>query len=244
MKRILLALVAGALSLSAQTPATGIKGTMHDLSVSGANGGVTNYTQICKFCHSPHGAAPAALQVIPLWGHMTTAATYTMYNTTNNPNSMMNPLTIVDAAPSGPSMACLSCHDGTVAVNARMAGGYSVSYGSMNASATSAGDFSITSGGTGAGAYTLGTLTKHIVGTLSGTNVDLTTVHPIAVTYDNVKQPALWAAPKAPAEIFQGKVQCASCHDVHNWSPDGGTTGLFLRDTTVGSKLCLDCHNK
>ena len=137
-------------------------------------------------------------------------------------------------------MACLSCHDGTVAVNARMAGGFSVSYGAMNTAGTHYADFSVS----GSGTSTLGTLTTHIVGKLTGTNVDLTTVHPISVTYDATLQPALQPAPIAPAKIFQGKVQCASCHDVHNWSPDGGTTSLFLRDSTVGSKLCLDCHIK
>ena len=238
MKRILLALVAG-LTLTAATPNTGVTGTPHDLSF-GTGTGTTTYTQICKFCHSPHGAAPAADQVVPLWGHMTTAATYTMYNTTNNPNSMMNSATIVDAAPSGPSMACLSCHDGTVAVNARMAGGYSVSYGGMNASATNAADFSVS----GTGTTSLGTLTKHLVGKLTSGNVDMTTVHPIAVEYNSIKQPALKATPLAPMVLFNNKVQCASCHDVHNYSPDGGTTRSFLRDSTVGSKLCLDCHTK
>ena len=244
MKRILLLLAAGALTLSAQVqPNQGVSKTLHDLSATGF-AAQTDYAQVCKFCHSPHGAAPATAQVIPLWGHKTTAATYTMYNTTNNPNSMMSATTIVDAAPSGPSMACLSCHDGTVAVNARMAGGYSYSYGNMNTAATNAGDFNIVGEVSGTKTYQMGYLTKHIVGAKTGSNVDLTTVHPIGVSYSSAQNPGLWDNPKAPAEIYAGKVQCASCHEVHNWSPDGGITGLFLRDTTVGSKLCLDCHNK
>jgi len=34
------------------------------------------------------------------------------------------------------------------------------------------------------------------------------------------------------------KMQCATCHDVHS-SRNGRP---FLRDTTTGSALCLDCH--
>ena len=41
--------------------------------------------------------------------------------------------------------------------------------------------------------------------------------------------------------LFNNRMECASCHDVHN----GGTTpgpGL-LRITTNGSQLCLTCHD-
>ena len=88
---------------------------------------------------------------------------------------------------------------------------------------------------------------------------DLTSVHPIGVVYNTTVDSGL----RLPvgqyvnglAKLFGGgpvslaapsgilKVQCASCHDVHNWTgATGVSSGYFLRDTMNGSQLCLDCH--
>lgn len=252
MKRLLSTLGIGvfALSLQAQTPtvpATGVVGTAHDLSATGLHK-QTDYTQVCKFCHSPHGANSGAAQLVPLWGHKNTTATFTMYGTpgsATNPNSQLKTTTI-DAQPSGPSLACLSCHDGTVAVNAR----YSTvrpNYGNFNTTADNAADFNVSV----VGGKTYGTLKTHTVGapTLDANgNVtaqgDLSTVHPIGVKYEG-EAAELWATPKAGVKLFNGMVQCASCHDAHNYKGAAGTsTGAFLRLTTDGSTLCLACHNK
>ena len=239
MKRVLLLLAAGSLALMAAQPPTGVVGSMHDLSKTNTTAfttAVTDYAQVCKFCHSPHGAAPASAQVVPLWGHKTTAATYTMYTS----ETMAAAGYVADAAPSGPSAACLSCHDGTVAVNARMAGGYSYSYGNVTTTST---DFSIVA--ENSGKAQMGYLTNHVVGVKTGSNVDMTTVHPIGVAYNATDVANFFAAPKTAGMLFNNKVQCASCHDVHNWQgPAGTTSGLFLRVTTDGSALCLQCHNK
>jgi len=40
--------------------------------------------------------------------------------------------------------------------------------------------------------------------------------------------------------LFDGKMECASCHDVHNRF---GVSGL-LKMSNVNSELCLTCHNK
>jgi predicted CXXCH cytochrome family protein len=40
--------------------------------------------------------------------------------------------------------------------------------------------------------------------------------------------------------LFSGKMQCATCHEVHS-----NTVGRpFLRASTTGSDLCLGCHGK
>ncbi len=85
----------------------GIVGTKHDLSSSGS--GATLSTQICNVCHTPHNALSATNA--PLWNHTITTATFTPY-------SGGGTLDATVGAPSGVSLLCLSCHDGTVALDA------------------------------------------------------------------------------------------------------------------------------
>jgi predicted CXXCH cytochrome family protein len=40
--------------------------------------------------------------------------------------------------------------------------------------------------------------------------------------------------------LFDGKMQCATCHDVH----DNTSSRPFLRASTTGSEICLACHGK
>ncbi|MBI5700518.1 hypothetical protein HZC34_01570 [Candidatus Saganbacteria bacterium] len=85
-----------------------IKGTKHDLSASG----IGTYkaaaeTQICVFCHVPHGSSAAD----PLWNHASTVQSFTPYNQSVSLTLKSNP-----GQPDGASKLCLGCHDGTVAV--------------------------------------------------------------------------------------------------------------------------------
>ena len=41
-------------------------------------------------------------------------------------------------------------------------------------------------------------------------------------------------------KFFNGKVECASCHEPHN----NGPTVKMLRISNTGSQLCLVCHGK
>jgi predicted CXXCH cytochrome family protein len=76
-----------------------VVGTKHDLRTF--NGGTG--TQTCSYCHAPHGASAN----VPLWNHTMTTATFTIYNSATRVMTIGQP---------GPvSLACLSCHDGTVA---------------------------------------------------------------------------------------------------------------------------------
>ena len=237
MKRILLtvaALVTG-LSMNAQTS---VVNTKHNLSATGTMS-LTTYTQVCKFCHSPHGAQAGDAQKIPLWAHFNSTQTFTMYG--SNPNQTLK-TTTVDSQPSGPSMACLSCHDGTVAVNARsgygdpLSSSYARRFGDMNEASTSAADFDIQIDANG---YKMGYMKKSVAGVNKD---DLSTVHPIAIAYDTVANTQLVpVANLTGVKLFNGKVQCSSCHDAH-----GAAAGasFFLRVTTTGSALCLACHVK
>jgi len=42
--------------------------------------------------------------------------------------------------------------------------------------------------------------------------------------------------------LFSNRMECASCHDVHNTKTVPGTK-LLVKDS-AGSELCLTCHNK
>ncbi|MBL0311279.1 MAG: hypothetical protein IPP78_00925 [Holophagaceae bacterium] len=237
MKHILFALVA---IVSASALQGQIAASPHDLSTTGPRG-KTNTTQTCVFCHTPHGAIgsvssevagqPIAAQLIPLWNHSTTATVFTMYNTTNNPISNLQG--VVDATVTGASLACLSCHDGVLAVGA-------ISNLPNDVAAIT---YTAFAGGLDA--------TGHIIGTAK-MGVDLTNDHPISITYMNagntapldpgMKMPSTFAA--NGVKLFANKVQCASCHDVHNWGTVAAGTRPFLAYTMTASGLCLQCHTK
>ncbi|HEY0633813.1 MAG TPA: hypothetical protein VGE00_00410, partial [Gammaproteobacteria bacterium] len=118
---ITLLLGAGLLGLSSLASA-GIVNTKHNLGSGNIdpvnNNYVTDTADTCVFCHTPHKAASAT---VPLWNKgLTSSATYTAYSSTT-----MDGTTNFTGST---SMACLSCHDGTQAmdniVNAPGSGGY------------------------------------------------------------------------------------------------------------------------
>ncbi|MBN2755906.1 MAG: cytochrome c3 family protein [Bacteroidales bacterium] len=81
-----------------------ITGTGHDFSGNAwANG------EICIVCHTPHNGI--ASDQAPLWNHEITTATYTLYD--NTTSSTFNATT---GQPAANSLLCLSCHDGTIAL--------------------------------------------------------------------------------------------------------------------------------
>ena len=203
MKKSLVAVaVIAALAIAGQAYAAGITGTAHDFR------GTSWYTgnQICVVCHTPH---KANLTVQPLWNH-------TM-GTNNYTNNLTTVFGTSWGAVNGASLLCLSCHDGTVALD---------SYGGNVGS-----NFIGTGGRVGNGT------------TLNGN-------HPISINYT----PTLITSGELRTEtdaksagVFlygaagSGKIECGSCHDVHNGADikDG-----LLRVTNTGSTLCLACHIK
>src|SRR6476469_7673561 len=114
MKKLNLLLVGVALTLPSLSQAAinkGIEGSPHDFSG-------TNYTWntrkgVCSPCHSAHNTDPA--QIAPLWNHATTTGPFTMYSSPTLDAAM-------PATPTGVALACLSCHDGTLGLNAPIGG--------------------------------------------------------------------------------------------------------------------------
>lgn len=102
---VLMAVLAG-MGVACLAQAGSIVGSKHDLSVTGLTDG-----QICIACHTPHNADTSTVDA-PLWNHALTTATYTLYDSptfTGKPSQ---------TSPGGVSKLCLSCHDGTVALDA------------------------------------------------------------------------------------------------------------------------------
>jgi cytochrome c553 len=104
--------------------AAGITDTKHNLTSTGAGPNKQNTTdQICVFCHTPHGSDTSA--PVPLWNKKmnVTGATYTTYDSLNT-STLDGAVLSVGSV----SLACLSCHDGTQAmdniINAPGSGGY------------------------------------------------------------------------------------------------------------------------
>ena len=171
-----------------------ITGSAHDF--SGADWNTSG--EICITCHTPHNAS---ITENLLWNHGVTAATFTLY--TNSDGTLDGTTT----QPAGSSKLCLSCHDGTVALD-NFGGGA----GDLAANAISTGDL--------------------------GTNIS--DDHPVSITYvpgTETGQDAELVA--APVLLIDGKVECASCHDVHD-----DTHGNFLVMANTASALCLECHIK
>ncbi len=119
-----LALVGGACLLFGSAASwAGILGSQHDLSTGGSSqiSATSPTDQVCVFCHTPHGASTSA--PAPLWNRALVSGTYQRY-------SSLGTVTLDGAeAPVGSiSLACLSCHDGTQAmdsvINAPGSGGY------------------------------------------------------------------------------------------------------------------------
>ncbi len=110
---IISSLLALALSslLSAAAPGQGIISSSHNLSASGPGPvRATAESQICVFCHTPHGGRSQA----PLWNRHDSQAAYIPYN---SPSLLASP-----GQPTGASKLCLSCHDGTVAMGDLVSG--------------------------------------------------------------------------------------------------------------------------
>jgi len=228
-----------------------IAGGTHDFSTNttgyatynwSGNGG--SYVNPCQICHIPHKAPDAGLTGAPLWNHAASKNnSYVTYDSGNSATFNALHLTVT----LGSSAACLSCHDGSMAVNQSYgatspkafgtnvtAGFYAPTWAVETASAT-AGAWS---GASGAGPY-LG-------------RSDLTHMHPIGVSYTAalLKDPTLQPLPVAGSvfsQMLKGTaqtVECASCHDIHGTIGASGTVSHSLIVDVNNAALCETCHQQ
>lgn len=248
--------------------AAGIATSKHNLSLNTNSVYQTTTTEICVFCHTPHGGDTS--KDAPLWnrGATATGTGFTLYDgswgsrpsTFDGSGEALQP-------PGSISALCLSCHDGATAldllINKPGSGGFN-------------------SGGLSAGFTFNGTDNKMPSGGITNIGSDLRNDHPIGVPYCGGK--ASGASTAGPTVVANCKdsdfnaaatdsglfwvdnsvgttgtrektdmilyvraftnsgnwpsVECGSCHDPHS------SNATFLRIPNTGSQLCLTCHAK
>jgi len=195
------------LALPAAAAAQSIEQTKHNLSASGP-GSIVAATdnKICEFCHTPHASSP----VSALWNRRDTAASYIPYTSST---AIAQP-----GQPTGNSLLCLSCHDGTIALGELLSRGTPIAM---------SGGVTVMPPGEG----------------LTGT--DLRFDHPISFRYTSTlaSQNGELAAPGSFDPRLKldgnGELQCTTCHDAHD-----NTYGAFLVKPNIGSQLCTECHQQ
>jgi predicted CXXCH cytochrome family protein len=178
------------------------------LTLKGYSG--TGADQVCIYCHTPHNANGNAM--VPLWNHATTTQTYTVYSS-NTLNA-----TVGQPGATSNTKACLSCHDGSVALD---------NFGTGRTGSTN----NVT------GSALLGTALNNDHPVSFTYNAALATTDGGLVSPDVA---GAWVnATLKEIPLFSGQLECASCHNVHD-----NTKGNFLRVSNGGSALCLKCHVK
>ena len=192
----------------------GIARTPHDSRLWQPGG----QTHLCVMCHAPHTASTEGA----LWNRAMSSSTYALYG--------LSSITDVPGQPGAVSRVCLSCHDGTLGVDAI-----------RNVAGTFRPDSGVTSVGS----------TPY-----SG--------HPYGITYDttfSIRDQSL-ADPEttlvtigaststhksgtvASMMLVGGKLECTSCHDVHNRYTAGSNAKGLVKISLEHSSLCLKCHAK
>lgn len=240
----------------------GVAASKHDLgSNNGAQGSSALTTEVCVFCHTPHGSDTAAS--VPLWNKKLTSASYTRYSALQTAT-----LDGAEAAIGSVTLACLSCHDGSqamdVMINRPGSGGYKAAGSQLDGGA-------------------IGVMTGSPIPMLG---TDLTNDHPVSIQYagggctvsgadcvaasfgdadfntaqgDTINSSPVWwvdtttgtANQRDKTDMFlytrtlagtaQPFVECGSCHDPHEST---ARPVAFMRISNDSSAVCTACHLK
>ncbi len=235
------------------TGGTGIYNTPHDLRPGTEAGnlyGANDYLdRLCIWCHAPHHTLrpadapdPSGGGVyVPLWNRGVSQEIFEVYSSgdgapTEGPHALQAKDEGLNNGPGGISRLCLSCHDGTIAVN-------TYGYEPQDSRSRQTGNTSITA--------------QYLIGGLG----DLTNHHPIGFNYDAVaadddeiadSSVVMVANSKGTGKtgeqltieelLHAGKMECSTCHDVHNSQNPGAEKFLWKSDQK--SAFCVTCHLK
>jgi predicted CXXCH cytochrome family protein len=193
-----------ALLLACNSAIAGIVGSAHDFSGQGWSGG-----EICIACHTPHNS-DTSITDAPLWNHQMSTANYTLYSSPS--------LEVAPTQPRGPSKLCLSCHDGTVAVD---------SFGGRSGIIPM-----LEPRGLG-----IDLSDDHPV-SVEWRHQEVETSGEFCFNCHFGPDPELvFFRPGGSGPIW---VECSTCHDVHNQSGHP----YLLRRSMDRSELCMTCHEK
>ncbi len=180
-----------------------IDSTKHNLSVSGTGDiTATGESEICIFCHTPHNSSPQ----MPLWNRNNLGQVYTPYTSST--------IDGLPGQPTGSSLLCLSCHDGTIALGDLISRDAPIA------------------------------MTGGLAGRRARLGTDLSDDHPVSIEFTEalaiadgrMHSPSTLTGPvKLDAS---GMVQCTSCHNPHK---DDYGKFLVMNDRT--GLLCMSCHD-
>ncbi|MEW6109614.1 MAG: cytochrome C [Nitrospirota bacterium] len=233
---MVVALTFALVAIAVSAPINNVTATKHNLSTSGSGSwhSTGDEDQICVFCHTPHQAGTSQ---DPLWNHtLSTVAAYGVYasNTLN-----ASPAEI--AGTNNASLLCMSCHDGTVAVNSLynpsndvtdLTSGFA-NGGSINSNANLGTDLS--------NDHPVNFSYTAALATADGGLADPGTSGNSMGTFDTDYPGRNLDQVLVPGNSFQ----CSSCHGPHIYY-GGSQAGYapFLKVDNTGSGLCLSCHIK
>ena len=257
MKRLLKFFAAATMSLLAANfaYAEGIQNSKHDFSAA-----TWSDKEICKPCHTPHNAVDTNLTG-RLWAHTLSTATYVYHGGTATGDGSTRPEAGTGSATQADmdvaTRLCLSCHDGTVALDSFM-GKDGVSDGKFIGDA--GGQHGAATANLGNGQVANDLTNDHPVGYKavydenSGQNAAGTGHYRYKPRAGAVAAGLRFATSKTPVSAgvvdrttgtaVTGNlpsISCVTCHDVHNGA--GHEDGL-LRMSNEGSAMCLTCHDK
>jgi len=230
-----------------------IAGGPHDLSAGSAVRNSANLTinaQTCVYCHVPHSGS----NNLPLWNRATPTTAYSPYSSSTSAVTATS--AAIQASLSG---ACLSCHDGSIAMDV-LTNVNGLPFGTLPTNGQVAftkqvgAKSTYSNGGTG---------TNNVMtGGLPFLGSDLRNDHPVAIVYQTAQTADTThytTVSTSGAKIYianvngnlplygstagAATVECSSCHDAHNNSVNG-TNGGFLRVSNAGSAMCKTCHIK
>ncbi len=202
------------------------------------------YNQICVYCHTPHNSVPlsAGGGYNYLWNRYASTTTYQVY-TSSTLNATDEPSTLSSSV----SGICMSCHDGSIAVdmvvNTPLNNWSPAPYHRKMSTDTSDinscsychnGSFAID-------------LRKSFLGT------DLMNDHPVGFTYNaalalsdgGLETPGTNSITGTTngtgitLPLYNQRLECPTCHNVHD-----PTFTPFLRASNDSSLLCFTCHLK
>jgi predicted CXXCH cytochrome family protein len=225
IKIITLIIVVGVIFISVfSAMAASVVGSKHDMSNPGG--------EVCVHCHTPHFASTDPVLVAPLWNKKSTDFNFDAFTMYTSPT--IN--TTIPGRPSGLSLACLGCHDSVTAPEAATS---TYTHGVINAPGSGL-----------TGSYDPKCMACHMshggpMYSIPVIGPNLTNDHPISMVYPTAAQdPGFFIPPDlqkgwSDVPLFGGKVECPTCHNVHDPSKTP-----FLRTSNSGSTLCFKCHNK
>lgn len=167
--------------------------------------------EICKPCHTPHFGNTAAGR---LWNHTLSTATYTLFDGSSGTSSDLD----------RESRLCLSCHDGTVALD---------SFGGRTGTSFVPGSALI--GTDLSNDHPIGK--EAIYPTTTSTRFNAQNAsHQVVSAWGSLRLKS-WTDSSGAEQYVVG---CRTCHNVHN----AGNFDHMLNFSNTSSHLCLTCHIK